>query len=133
MDHTKWLLFVVSEAYQLTLKLNHSHSNHLIVVKTWKEVVASVLSSLVKKTIEKSLRHYSLLFHFWQSVKRGGEYRCPIFNHIKTRQKSFRGADVKDGASLQTRTLFSNNLIRLTISGSACWLCLNIRLLLVVY
>ena len=35
------------------LKLNHSYCNHLIVVKTWKEIVSSILSSLVKKNLNK--------------------------------------------------------------------------------
>ena len=49
------------ENHQLTLKLNHSHCNHLIVVKTSQEVVSSILSALVKKIFKKSM----CLPQFW--------------------------------------------------------------------
>jgi len=49
------------ENHQLTLKLNHSHYNHLIVVKTSQEVVSSILSSVVKKILGKSM----CLPQFW--------------------------------------------------------------------
>jgi len=62
MDHTKWLLLWSmkrnnwQENHQLTLKQNHSHCNHSAVVKTWQEVVSSILPSLVKKIFIKSMR-----------------------------------------------------------------------------